>query len=127
MRWRRRAGILLPLLLVAATDPLRAQVGTQARPPSGAAAPASDGCVKCHGGIEEIHPGYPLTCVACHGGDGAATTKEKAHVLPKETPPGDERVLPLGQDLAWQQFVNPSNLRVARRVCGDCHDPAVGN
>src|SRR5262245_2042508 len=133
MRWRRRAvRICLPLLLVAATDPLRGQGGAQARPPAGAAAgmpatPPSEGCVSCHGGIEEIHPGYPLTCVACHGGDGAATSKEKAHVLPKETPPGDERVLPLNQDLAWQQFVNPSNLRVARRVCGDCHDPGVGN
>src|SRR5262252_6276651 len=103
MRWHRRAvRICLLLLLLAATAPLHGQRGAQARPPAGAAAPApaSEGCVACHGGIEEIHPGYPLTCVGCHGGDGAATSKEKAHVLPKETPPGDERVLPLNLDLA---------------------------
>ncbi len=85
----------------------------------------SSGCIQCHAGIEEIHPGYKLTCVDCHGGDGAATEKDKAHVLPKQPPPSDERVLPRNFELAWQRFVNPSNLRVAKQVCGDCHDPLV--
>ena len=85
----------------------------------------SDGCIRCHAGIEEMHPGYPLSCVDCHGGDGNAATKEAAHVLPKVPPPGDERVLPENHDLAWQRFVNPSNLRVAETVCGDCHDSEV--
>ncbi len=100
-----------------------------------AAAPASavqrgrpaDGCISCHAGIEEIHPGYHLTCVDCHGGDGGATDKAKAHVLPRQQPPGDERVLPANFDLPWQRFRNPSNLRVAPQVCGECHDPAVNN
>lgn len=87
----------------------------------------SDSCITCHAGTEEIHPGYKLTCVDCHGGDGAATEKEKAHVLPKQPLPGDERVLPRNFELAWQRFRNPSNLRVAKQVCGDCHDPLVSD
>ena len=72
-----------------------------------------------------MHPAYPLSCVDCHGGDGEATDKDKAHVLPKKPPPGDERVLPRNYDLAWQRFRNPTNLRVAHAVCGDCHDPTT--
>jgi hypothetical protein len=82
----------------------------------------SSGCVTCHQGIEEIHPAEHLTCVACHGGDATATTKEKAHVQPREAPPNDERVLPQDFDLKWQRFENPSNLRVVKEACGDCHD-----
>ena len=99
-------------------------------PPSGSksgrayGAPSS-GCISCHEGIEEMHPAYPLSCVDCHGGDGEATDKDKAHVLPKKPPPGDERVLPRNYDLAWQRFRNPTNLRVAHAVCGDCHDPTT--
>ena len=85
----------------------------------------SAGCLSCHVGIEEIHPGYRLTCVDCHGGDGAALDKDKAHVQPKQPPPSDERVLPRNFELAWQRFVNPSNLRVAAEVCGDCHETLV--
>ncbi|MBK8974422.1 MAG: hypothetical protein IPM29_00705 [Planctomycetes bacterium] len=87
----------------------------------------ADGCVACHVGIEEIHPGFPLSCVDCHGGDGTATAREAAHVAPALALPGDERVLPQNRDLAWQRFRNPSNLRVAREVCGDCHREAVDN
>ncbi len=82
----------------------------------------SSGCVVCHKGIEEIHPASHLTCVACHGGDANAATKEKAHVQPIDGAPNDERVLAADFDLKWQQFQNPSNLRVASKVCGDCHD-----
>lgn len=92
-----------------------------------AAGPAGGTCLQCHAGIEEIHPGYPLSCVDCHGGDDTATDKQRAHVLPKQTPPGDERVLPETWDLEWQRFRNPSNLRVAAQVCGTCHDKAVQN
>ncbi|MBK8097865.1 MAG: hypothetical protein IPK26_12200 [Planctomycetes bacterium] len=82
-------------------------------------------CLDCHRGIEEIHPGFSLTCVDCHGGDDRATSKERAHVLPRQTPPGDERVLPETWDLPWQRFVNPSNLRVAEQACGTCHERLV--
>ncbi|MEZ5962343.1 MAG: hypothetical protein R3F56_00725 [Planctomycetota bacterium] len=83
------------------------------------------GCLSCHVGIEEMHPGYRLTCTQCHGGDGSATTRDRAHVAPAKAPPNDERVLPLDYDLAWQRFVNPSNLRVAAVACSPCHDKAV--
>lgn len=86
---------------------------------------ASNTCVTCHAGIEEMHPGWPLTCVECHGGDDTQTTKELAHVLPSTAVPTDERVRGRYDDLPYQRFVNPSNLRVAREVCGDCHRDLV--
>ncbi len=46
---------------------------------------------------------------------------------PSRPIPGDERVLPAAFELAWQRFKNPSNLRVAREVCGDCHLREVEN
>jgi tetratricopeptide (TPR) repeat protein len=63
----------------------------------------SQGCVECHAGIEEIHPGYKLTCVDCHGGDGAATEKDKAHVLPKQ-PLAKREVAAGGEHLAKRDF-----------------------
>lgn len=124
---RRRWSLLLwlPLALVllgGVRQPRTAAVPDAAQTP---AAPRADACVTCHTGIEEIHPGYALSCVDCHGGNPTATSKDKAHVLPKQPPPGDERVLPLNFDLDWQRFRNPSNLRVADQVCGTCHERAV--
>lgn len=84
-------------------------------------------CITCHAGIEEIHPGYKLSCVDCHGGDATATTKDQAHIRPRREVPNDERVLPQNYDLEYQRFKNPSNLRVAMTVCGDCHETAVRN
>lgn len=89
--------------------------------------PRNGRCTDCHKGIEEIHPGYALSCVDCHGGDHTAVVKEKAHVLPKQALPGDERVLPEGFEPEWQRFRNPANLRSAKKVCGTCHDHAVDN
>lgn len=133
----RALGVLALLAVVGSWSPAPVGDGPDARSPDNlrhrarelalratTGAP-SDGCIRCHAGIEEMHPGYPLSCVDCHGGDGNAATKEAAHVLPKVPPPGDERVLPENHDLAWQRFVNPSNLRVAETVCGDCHDSEV--
>ncbi len=88
---------------------------------------AANSCVTCHAGIEEIHPGYRLTCVDCHGGDPNQETKDKAHVLPKRKVHGDERVLPANYDLPYQRFLNPSNLRVAEEICGDCHEHAISD
>jgi LVIVD repeat len=84
-------------------------------------------CLNCHIGIEDIHPGYQLSCVDCHGGNDTATAKNKAHVLPVRAVPNDERVLPQRYDLPYQRFKNPSNLRVAMEVCGTCHEQAVSN
>ncbi len=88
---------------------------------------ASQGCLSCHGGIEEMHPWHHLTCVDCHGGNGDAAQQKAAHVSPRRKLPGDERILPRDQDLAYLRFVNPTNLRVAGSVCGVCHGDAVSN
>src|SRR5438132_11303582 len=44
----------------------------------------SNGCLKCHAGIEPMHPSpaVKLGCTDCHGGDNNATTKEAAHIKP---------------------------------------------
>ena len=100
-------------------------------PPEGGYGPASsweppavagsDGCLDCHDGIEEMHPGVELSCVDCHGGNWGGHTKLEAHVAPQVPPPGDERTLPLAENLAYLRFVNPMDLRVAARTCGECH------
>ena len=51
----------------------------------------SSGCLTCHAGIEEMHPEAELTCVDCHGGDGAARTKAQAHPPRAQREAGDER------------------------------------
>ncbi len=86
-----------------------------------------NGCVSCHSGIEDMHPAAGLGCVDCHGGNSSTTNKLEAHV---KAPPGhgkDERVAPLDEDLAWRRFLNPMDLRVARLVCGGCHEREVRN
>src|SRR5262245_18032371 len=42
----------------------------------------SSGCLTCHFGIENDHgkANLKIGCTDCHGGDGAATDKAKAHV-----------------------------------------------
>ncbi len=85
------------------------------------------GCLACHEGIEEMHPGADLGCVDCHGGNEAGRAKLEAHVPPPTTRGEDERVLPLDADPAWIQFRNPMDLRVAERTCGSCHPSAYAN
>lgn len=90
----------------------------------------SPGCLTCHAGIEAMHPEAELSCVDCHGGDGLATTQAAAHVVKggaSQLATGDESVAGLDEDLAWRRFRNPFDLRVAERVCGDCHAEAVAN
>ncbi|MEE8467634.1 MAG: hypothetical protein V3T22_04230, partial [Planctomycetota bacterium] len=56
----------------------------------------SDGCLRCHDGIEDMHPGQGLSCVDCHGGDPGGSTKFLSHVQSRVRPLGDERTLPQG-------------------------------
>lgn len=86
-----------------------------------------DNCLTCHFGIEDMHPWEELSCTTCHGGDGTAETKEKAHVAPRRKLPGDERVLPLDYDPEYLRFRNPSNLRVVQSTCGQCHAAACAD
>ncbi|MCC6740648.1 MAG: hypothetical protein IT452_16515 [Planctomycetia bacterium] len=102
-----------------------------AQPPEVAAGDAtngdSPGCVSCHGGIEDMHPWFPVSCVGCHGGDGKATAKAAAHVKPRGALPNDERVVALDFEPEYLRFVNPTNLRVVAKTCGECHVAECAN
>lgn len=94
-------------------------------PRPGPAADGSSGCLRCHEGLETMHPWAPLTCVECHGGNAQATTAERAHVRPRIGWPRDERVLHPSFDPDAVRFRNPSDLRVAETTCGRCHAEMV--
>ncbi len=105
---------------------------------------SGDRCVDCHVGIEPIHDVEIIgaaDCTSCHGGDGTATTEEDAHVpvpdnywevrgdgLP-DAPEGFIKDMAPDQldqlDLAYVQFINPGDIRVARETCGRCHTGRV--
>lgn len=81
-------------------------------------------CLLCHDQIENIMAnmgGSNLDCTFCHGGDPEAVTEELAHVHPTGEVVYNETIAPLDLDLAYQRFVNPSNLRVVDQTCGMCH------
>ncbi len=105
---------------------------------------AVDACASCHNGIEQAHPGFGESqCVICHGGDGAATTKEAAHVavptnwaevrgtaLPpsptgfiKDFAPDQLDKLPV----AYLRFINPGDIRAVSETCGTCHADHAAN
>jgi len=90
---------------------------------------AAPGCLSCHTGIEAMHPEAELSCIDCHGGDGQAMTQSAGHVTRPGSASleatGDESVAGIDENLAWRRFKNPFDLRVAERVCGDCHMEAV--
>ena len=113
------------ILAGAGVSPARAQT----KP---AAAPSSASCEGCHAGIEPMHQNVDLGCVECHGGDGTQKDKDKAHVLPRQkdlfkdsaNPSSTYGALNL-ESPEFIRFMNPSDLRVADKVCGDCHAPIV--
>ncbi|MFQ5490407.1 MAG: hypothetical protein ACE5GE_06760, partial [Phycisphaerae bacterium] len=86
---------------------------------------ANPGCLECHGQLEDIHTEASVACTDCHGGDFSTATQAQAHVQPTEPVIMDKTTAPLDYDLPYQQFVNPSNLRVVRETCGVCHVPHV--
>ena len=95
----------------------------------------STGCISCHKETEDPHPvKQSITCVDCHGGDGAATDKAKAHprpAFPDRWPtaanPPETYTLLNHESHAWIRFMNPSDLRVAPEVCGRCHSGIVNS
>jgi hypothetical protein len=113
------------ILAGAGVSPARAQT----KP---AAAPSSATCESCHAGIEPMHQNVDLGCVECHGGDGTQKEKDKAHVLPRQkdlfksaaNPSSTYGALNL-ESPEFIRFMNPSDLRIADKVCGDCHGPIV--
>ncbi|MFL6247522.1 MAG: hypothetical protein ACJ74H_15960, partial [Thermoanaerobaculia bacterium] len=90
----------------------------------------SAGCLSCHAGIEPMHASaaVKLACTDCHGGNGAALTKQQAHVAPQHpelwktsaNPPRTYTAL-LEESPEFVRFINPGDLRVARESCGGCH------
>jgi LVIVD repeat len=94
----------------------------------------STGCLTCHQGIEPMHTSgaVRLGCTDCHGGNAAATTKEQAHVQPRnrelwKTSANPQRTYTalLQESAEFVKFVNPGDLRVAEETCGGCHAAQV--
>jgi hypothetical protein len=125
------------------TTPASATQTPTARP-----AEKLEGCLACHSKIEPMHKYGPtgsldnlkdgkdalgLTCTACHGGNPAGKTKEEAHVRPRypdewkrdgrSTGANPERTNTLlsRESYEFVRFINPGDLRVAERTCGECH------
>jgi len=97
------------------------------------AAPQSS-CEGCHVGIESMHANVPLDCVACHGGNDKATSKDAAHVQPRRGSPFANDARPVEsyamlnlESPAFVQFFNPSDLRIADKSCGSCHGDQVNS
>src|SRR5881628_1243106 len=100
----------------------------------GEGAGAPQGCESCHKNIEPMHESAAvrLSCTDCHGGDAAATTKEKAHVLPlhpeiwkSSANPQRTYTALLDEPPEFVKFVNPGDLRVVQETCGRCHQKEV--
>ena len=132
--WTAGASLLLALSLTLDADGAAAAALTpistsSARPagnsPRGFLGDGSTGCMKCHAGIEPMHPVAELSCVDCHGGDDTQSSKLAAHVQPQRPGPGDERVAGLDDDPTWRRFRNPMDLRIVDSTCGTCHEAEV--
>ncbi len=98
------------------------------RPHGDTRGPVYPGCLECHGDLElatENMAGLDLGCTFCHGGDPDAVTKELAHVHPNGNVAYGAAIPPIDDDLEYQRFVNPSNLRAAQDICGMCHSNTV--
>jgi len=115
--------ILLTLLLAGCYESKNKEqpIGVSAKPGATVFTKTAPSCLNCHAAIENIHPNITIACTECHGGDYTSTIKTQAHVQSNGRVTYDDSVPPLDDDLAYQQFVNPSNLRVAEKTCGRCH------
>jgi hypothetical protein len=136
--WLAAASILAAVFLTAVAvggmlaGGASAQAPATPAKPAAAATPTSASCESCHAGIEPMHQNVDLGCVECHGGDGAQQDKDKAHVLPRQkdlfknsaNPSSTYGALNL-ESPEYIRFMNPSDLRVADKSCGDCHGPIV--
>lgn len=110
----------------------------------------NEGCVSCHTQTDRktMHTteAVVLACVDCHGGDSTAAidpnahfkptdaayiaVRDKAHVLPRyphawnwpsSANPQRSYTLLNKEAPEYIRFVNPSDYRVARLACGECH------
>ncbi len=114
----------------------------------------SEGCISCHTDSDQktmhSNPAVVLGCTDCHGGnpayfkpeasqkndDSYLTILKKAHVLPlypekwhfpnSANPQGSYALLNK-ESPEFVRFINPSDYRVARESCGNCHLPEIQN
>ncbi len=97
----------------------------------------SVGCIQCHKTTDahtmHTSPNVVLGCTDCHGGNSARGLPiEKAHVQPRNpefwqtsaNPPNSTVVLN-HESPEFIQFVNPGDLRSAKKACGLCHGDIV--
>ena len=97
---------------------------------AGATALGYPGCLSCHTNIENASEnmfGMNLDCTFCHGGDPYAGTKASAHIHSNGSTAMDNTVPSFTDDLEYQQFLNPSNLRVVDNTCALCHQSHVAD
>ena len=97
----------------------------------------SSGCIDCHENSGDPHGSdfVRLGCTDCHGGDPTpGLTMRQAHPQPRNpvffessANPSDSTVLLNHESPEFIQFVNPGDLRVAKKTCGDCHAESVDN
>lgn len=112
----------------------------------------SVGCISCHGETDSptMHtsPAVVIGCADCHGGDPSVMkvgepgskayleAENKAHVQPRFPQDADRGGHPkrmytrwLQESQAWVRFVNPGDLRIARKTCGSagCHSEILMN
>jgi hypothetical protein len=98
--------------------------------------PKSSGCISCHKGTESMHhdgdEDLQIGCADCHGGDGAATTKELGHVKPRFPENWKKTGNPEQLAAEWVKesdefirFINPGDFRAADISCGKCHEREV--
>jgi hypothetical protein len=95
----------------------------------------SRGCIACHEHSEDPHGSefVRLGCTDCHGGDATpGLTMRQAHPSPRNpvffessANPSASDVLLNHESAEFIQFVNPGDLRVAKKTCGDCHAESV--
>jgi len=95
----------------------------------------SRGCLGCHENSKDPHGSefVRLGCTDCHGGDPTpGLTMRQAHPTPRNpvffessANPNDSNVLLNHESPEFIQFVNPGDLRVAKKTCGDCHAESV--
>jgi hypothetical protein len=112
----------------------------------------SEGCNTCHVKTDaptmHLTPAVRLGCTDCHGGDAAVrgnsdlshdhpdyvAARDRAHVLPKypdswhfpsSANPKRSYALLNKEAPEFIKFVNPSDYRVARESCGNCHIQAI--
>lgn len=95
----------------------------------------SRGCIACHEHSKDPHDSeyVRLGCTDCHGGDPTpGLTMRQAHPAPRNpvffessANPDSSDVLLNHESPEFIQFVNPGDLRVAKKTCGDCHAESV--